>query len=264
MSFMLKEVLSCCYCLGFKTCPLCVATAPHLYVQFISVSHSVMSNSLQPHGLQHPRFPCPSPTPRAYSNSCPSSQWCHLCISVTITLLSCMLSKVTVTYNTMIFWNIAFWKSVYFGSIYPCHLSKLSLEFLVLLSSQHGLCPQQLSFRVGLCLSEKAYLWYIQVMPKGLGCYGLIFLPQGASLALYLFIYFNISETWSLPVLFIVLQTVLDTFEMKFLSVTPGFHELYGPSVFSFLFSATTGLQLTQHGSDALEWFGHTFPLRGS
>ena len=32
---------------------------------------------LQPHGLQHARLPCPSPTPRAYSNSCPSSQWCH-------------------------------------------------------------------------------------------------------------------------------------------------------------------------------------------
>ena len=39
---------------------------------FSSVSHSVMSNSLQPHGLQHARLPCPSPTPRAYPNSCPS------------------------------------------------------------------------------------------------------------------------------------------------------------------------------------------------
>ena len=36
-----------------------------------------MSNSLQPHGLQHARLPCPSPTPGAYSNSCPLSQWCH-------------------------------------------------------------------------------------------------------------------------------------------------------------------------------------------
>ena len=33
--------------------------------------------TLQPHGLQHARLPCPSPTPRAYSNSCPSSRWCH-------------------------------------------------------------------------------------------------------------------------------------------------------------------------------------------
>ena len=40
-------------------------------------SLSVMSNSLQTQGLQHTRLPCPSPTPRAYSNSCPLSQWLH-------------------------------------------------------------------------------------------------------------------------------------------------------------------------------------------
>ena len=40
-------------------------------------SHSVESDSLRPHGLQHTRLPCPSPTPRANSNSCPSHQWCH-------------------------------------------------------------------------------------------------------------------------------------------------------------------------------------------
>ena len=44
-------------------------------------SHSVMSDCLQPHGLQHTRPPCPSPTPEAYSNSCPSRWWCHLTIS---------------------------------------------------------------------------------------------------------------------------------------------------------------------------------------
>ena len=47
-------------------------------------SHSVMSNSLWPHGLQHTRLPCPSPTPRAYSNSCPLSRWCHPTISSSI------------------------------------------------------------------------------------------------------------------------------------------------------------------------------------
>ena len=40
--------------------------------------------SLQPQGLQHTRLPCPSPTPRAYSNSCPSSQWCHPAISSSV------------------------------------------------------------------------------------------------------------------------------------------------------------------------------------
>ena len=41
-----------------------------------------MSDSLLPHGLQHARLPCPSPTPRVYSNSCPSSRWCHPTISI--------------------------------------------------------------------------------------------------------------------------------------------------------------------------------------
>ena len=50
-----------------------------LYYLFSSVqfSHSVVSNSLRPHELQDSRPPCPSPNPRACSNSCPSSQWCH-------------------------------------------------------------------------------------------------------------------------------------------------------------------------------------------
>ena len=43
----------------------------------VQFSRSVMSDSLRPHGLQQARPPCPSPTPRVYSNSCPLSQWCH-------------------------------------------------------------------------------------------------------------------------------------------------------------------------------------------
>ena len=45
------------------------------FSQFSSVA--VVSNSLWPHGLQRTRLPCPSPTPGACSNSCPSSRWCH-------------------------------------------------------------------------------------------------------------------------------------------------------------------------------------------
>ena len=47
----------------------------------VQFSHSVMSNSLQPHELQHTRPPCLSPTPRVYPNSCPSSWWWHPTIS---------------------------------------------------------------------------------------------------------------------------------------------------------------------------------------
>ena len=47
-------------------------------------SHSVVSNSLWPHELQHTRPPCPSPTPGVTPNPCPSSRWCHPAISSSV------------------------------------------------------------------------------------------------------------------------------------------------------------------------------------
>ena len=64
-----------------------------LWISFDKSSHLVMSDSLQSHGLQHTRPPCPSPTPGPYSNSCPSSQWCHPTISSSvISFSSCLQS----------------------------------------------------------------------------------------------------------------------------------------------------------------------------
>ena len=59
---------------------------------FTSVQFSpwVMSESLWPHGLQHTRIPCPSPTPKVCSNSCPSSWWCHPIISSSVITFSCL------------------------------------------------------------------------------------------------------------------------------------------------------------------------------
>ena len=57
----------------------------------VQFSLSVVSNSLWPHGLQHTRLPCPSPTPRVYSNSCPLSWWCHPTISSSVVPLSSCL-----------------------------------------------------------------------------------------------------------------------------------------------------------------------------
>ena len=51
------------------------------YAPSVQFSHSVISNTLRAHGLQHASFPCPSSTPGAYSNSCPSSWWWHRTIS---------------------------------------------------------------------------------------------------------------------------------------------------------------------------------------
>ena len=51
-----------------------------------------MFDSLRPHGLQHARPPCPSPTPGVYPNSCPSSRWCHPTISSSVFPFSCLQS----------------------------------------------------------------------------------------------------------------------------------------------------------------------------
>ena len=62
------------------------------YFSFLSYivlfSHSVVFNSLWPHGLQQARLPCPSPSHRICSNSCPLSQWCHPTISSSVTPFS--------------------------------------------------------------------------------------------------------------------------------------------------------------------------------
>ena len=59
----------------------------------VQFSRSAVSNSLRPHGWQHARLPCPSPTPRAYSNSCPLSRWCHPTISSSVVPFSSCLQS---------------------------------------------------------------------------------------------------------------------------------------------------------------------------
>ena len=82
--------------------PICLLKHSHipkywgleLSVQSVSFSHSVVSDFLQPHGLQHARLPCPSPSPETYSNSCPLSRWCHPTISKSVVpFSSCLRSS---------------------------------------------------------------------------------------------------------------------------------------------------------------------------
>ena len=68
----------------------------YLYINQLSsvqFSHSVMSNSLWPYESQHARPPCPSPTSGVYSNSCPSSWWCHPAISSSVVPFSSCLQS---------------------------------------------------------------------------------------------------------------------------------------------------------------------------
>ena len=62
-------------------------------MKYFQYSCSAMSNSLRPHGLQHPRLPCPSPTPGACSDSYPLSWWCHPTISSSIIPFSSCLQS---------------------------------------------------------------------------------------------------------------------------------------------------------------------------
>ena len=65
----------------------------HKAISSVQFSHSVMSNSLWAHGLQHARPPCLSPAPRVYSNSCPLSWWCHPTISSSVVHFSSCLQS---------------------------------------------------------------------------------------------------------------------------------------------------------------------------
>ena len=69
------------------------STLLHSSVQFSSVQFSHSFVSLQPHGLQHARPPCPLPTPRAYLNSCPLRWWCHPAVSFSVIPFSSRLQS---------------------------------------------------------------------------------------------------------------------------------------------------------------------------
>ena len=68
-----------------------------IYIQLLLLfSHSVVSNCLRPHGLQHARLPYPSPSPRACSNSCPLSWWCHPTISSSVIPFSSVFPSIRI------------------------------------------------------------------------------------------------------------------------------------------------------------------------
>ena len=81
----------------------------------VSFSHSVVSDSFRPYGLQHARPPCPSPTPRVYSNSCPLSRWCHPIIPASVVPFSSCFQS---------FWTLeSFRISPFFASRWPKYWS---------------------------------------------------------------------------------------------------------------------------------------------
>ena len=76
----------------------------HVAVSSVQFSRSVVSGSLWPHGLQHARLPCPSPTPRACSNACLLSPWCHPTISSSVIPFSFCLQSFPASGSFLIIW----------------------------------------------------------------------------------------------------------------------------------------------------------------
>ena len=79
-----------------KSCSRVLTSGGRVW-KIVQFSRSVMSTSLQPHGLQHARLPCPSSTPQAYSDSRPFSQWCHPTISSSVIPFSSCLQSFPVS-----------------------------------------------------------------------------------------------------------------------------------------------------------------------
>ena len=75
-----------------QICPL-LSSSNQYGSLLLLLSHSAVSNSLRSHGLQHARLPCPLPSPRACSNSCPLSQRCHPTILSSVTPFSSCLQS---------------------------------------------------------------------------------------------------------------------------------------------------------------------------
>ena len=85
-----------------------------LYKCSVQFSHSAVSNSLWPHGLQHARLPCPSPTSGVYSNSCPLSKWWHPTISSSVIPFSSCLQSFPASNESVLhikwpkYWSFSF------------------------------------------------------------------------------------------------------------------------------------------------------------
>ena len=98
-----------CIYVWYHLYPFIYLWTPVCFYVFSSVqfSHSVVSNSLWPHGLQHTRPPCPSPTPKVYSNSCPLHQWCHPTISASVIPFSSHLQSFPASGSFLMSWFFA-------------------------------------------------------------------------------------------------------------------------------------------------------------
>ena len=126
----------------------------------VQFSHSAVSNSLQPHGLQHARLPCPSPTPGVYSNSCPLHCWRHPTISCSVVPFSSHLQSLPASrsfqmsqFFTSGGQRIGVWAS---ASVFSRNIQDW---FLLGLTGWISLLPKGLSSLLQYHISKASVLW---------------------------------------------------------------------------------------------------------
>ena len=137
-----------------------------------------MSDSLQPHGLQHTRLPCPLPSPGVCSNSCPSSRWCHQIISSSVTpFSSCPQSfpgsgdqSIGASASAPVLpMNIQGWFPLGLTSVISLQSKGLSRVFSSTTVRKHKFLGSQPSLwsdsHICTWLQEKPYLWLYGPLP---------------------------------------------------------------------------------------------------
>ena len=114
---------------------------------FYCCSVTVMSDSLQPHRLQHTRLPCPSPSPEACSNSCLLSQWCHEIISSSVSPFFSHLQSFPASGSFPVSWLFASGgpSTAAWASVLPMNIQLVSTQY----------CPPWLEFLIQCVVGPK-------------------------------------------------------------------------------------------------------------
>ena len=106
----------------------------------VQFSHSVVSDSLRPHELQHARPPCPSSTPGVHSNSCPLTRWCHPIISSSVVPVSSCPQSLPASgsfqMSQLFTWGGQSIGVSYLASVLPMNIQDWSMDWLDLLAVQ--------------------------------------------------------------------------------------------------------------------------------
>ena len=124
----------------------------------VQFSHSVVSDSLQPHESQHARPPCPSPTPGVHSNSCPSSWWCHPAISSSVVPFSSCTQSLPASESFPMSQLFA-WKCVIPLLYMPGHVS--NIEYYTIPKHPIEKCKTiELLGEGGMKLEYASFLWW--------------------------------------------------------------------------------------------------------